>query len=72
MGNRGLVKIFEDKLDLLDLMLSDMSNITKYDITCWLKETREDIKKVKNKTSKFNVIENDKKHGIQLGLKFDI
>lgn len=77
MGNSRLKTITKSKLihiverinrnlDLLDLMINDMSNVTLNEINQWLEHTRKELDCIKEVDSKFELTENDKKYGTQL------
>lgn len=77
MGNSRLKTITKSKLihiverinrnlDLLDLMINDMSNVTLNEINQWLEHTREELDCIKEVDSNFELTENDKKYGTQL------
>jgi hypothetical protein len=62
-----LLQIYEDRLDLLDLILNDINTpLGKVDIINWLEETTSLINEVKSKTTGLN--EWDKQHYKELKL----
>lgn len=60
----NFLEIYETQIDILDLMLSDMNNVTNNDVDIWLKTTQNLLEKEVEIVPKF-----DKEHYKQITIE---